>query len=106
MDLNAIGGLVGQVGVPVTLVLFFVFWSRDRENKLGKRLDDVQDRQTELLRTVIVENTRALQGTSVALEKLTEQTTRNTETSMRIISTLDRMDNGNRPYDGHERREK
>lgn len=60
--------LLGQFGVPIALVIFFVIQNRDREKRMADRLDRVEDfvrlefaEIVEKTTIVISENTRVMQ---------------------------------------------
>lgn len=61
--------ILGQFGVPIALVIFFVIQNRDREKRMADRLDRVEDfvrmefsEIVEKTTTVIGENTRVMQN--------------------------------------------
>lgn len=71
--------LLGQFGVPIALVIFFVIQNRDREKRMADRLDRVEDfvrmefaEIVEKTTTVIGENTRVMRHLESWLENASD----------------------------------
>jgi len=81
MPLTEVATMVAQVGLPVALVIYFVWRGDKREVAMSQRLADLEKSQTQLLKGLVSESTRAfientacLRRNSVVLEKLVEKT--------------------------------
>lgn len=71
--------ILGQFGVPIALVIFFVIQNRDREKRMADRLDRVEDfvrmefaEIVEKTTTVIGENTRVMRHLETWLENASD----------------------------------
>lgn len=90
--------LIGQYGLPIALVIFFVIQGRDREKRMADRIDKQDDYVQDLQATVIKDNTQAMNrmadshhDTQLILKELAENTGK--------LYCLQK------PWDGHERRQ-
>ena len=68
MTIQAIMQLVSQIGVPLALVIFFVWNGNKREQRITKRLEDLEDYTRNELQGVIKANTVALENVQKVLE--------------------------------------
>lgn len=71
--------LLGQFGLPIALTVFFVMQGRDREKRMGDRLDKVEDyvrsefaEIVERTTTVIADNSRVMRDLESWLEKASD----------------------------------
>ena len=101
MDTQTLVPLLAQVGLPITLVVFFVYWARDREARIAIRLDVVQDRQFELQRTLTAKNIEIM-------KEIIDSNKKQTAVLERVGDKLELLIRANeslRPaWDGRERR--
>lgn len=52
--------LIRDVGVPLALVVFFVWQSKLREDRMTKRMDELEDYQRNRMETALRENTSVM----------------------------------------------
>lgn len=69
--------LIGEYGLPVVLVVAFVWWGKQREDRMSKALTELQVfQQTELLkeqagtREVIIQNSAVIAANTAALQAM------------------------------------
>jgi len=60
--------LLQQFGLPVVLVVFFVWRNSKREERMGRRMDELQDFQNTTLLQCVVDNTTAMREVTDALK--------------------------------------
>lgn len=60
--------LLKQFGLTAMLIGYFIWRDGQREVRLGKRLDDMQDRHSNVLETVVKDNTLAMHASAKASE--------------------------------------
>lgn len=63
-------GLVGNAGITIALVVFFVWKDSREKSDLTKRLTEVENFQRDKMTRMITENTTALHETSQVMHKL------------------------------------
>lgn len=73
-----------KAGGPIVLLLGFMLWrdktaeekrearDREREERLGKRLDDMSDRYAVTMETIVKDNTAAMNKTAQAVDSLAQ----------------------------------
>lgn len=93
--LNALATIATSVGLSSALILFFVWWSFKREEKLTKRLETLEDFSRTTLIELTKETTEALvkdalatQACVKAIETNTQVISGSVETSKEVKSLL------------------
>ena len=81
MDIGNIAQLIAQVGLPAALVVYFVWRGDRRETSMSSRITELEKGQTQILKGIVsettrafIENTASLRRNTVVLEKLVEKT--------------------------------
>lgn len=85
--------LFKSFGPLVVFLAYFIWRDKAREERLGKRLDEVQDRQATTFLTVIQDNTKAMQAAAAATQQSAAAMERLTSTveAMERASTRERV---------------
>lgn len=98
-----VAAFVQNVGLPVALCIFFVWWSWRREKAMADRIDALEESQRELLRGTIAENTKACLETGYCMKEVTEHLARNTSVLIKledVIREANRSSRNLRTVDG------
>ena len=74
---------VKVVGLPLALVLFFIYRDYQRESNLSKRITEVEDFQRKTLQDLVAETTAAIVKSSEIVERNTEVMDNFTQVVMR-----------------------
>lgn len=70
MPVYAIIQLIGQFGVPIALVIFFVWNNNKREQKLVERLEKLEDYTRDKLEKVVINYTEVVRLNSDVLNQV------------------------------------
>lgn len=95
--METLGNVVGQVGLPIGLVVAFVWWTFKREARMAERIDKLADAQMESQKTVITDNTRAMRD-------MTDSNKRQTAVLERLGDKLESFIRSSGVWNGEERR--
>jgi len=75
--------LIGEVGLPVALMIYFIWrdWKRSKDDKsekdqLAVRINEIEDYQKDKLEQLLVDSTEALLGINKTHERLIESNTK------------------------------
>ena len=61
--------LVGRFGVPIVGIAVLIWWGRQREMAMTKRIQEIEDSRVSLLTTVIQRNTDAMNAVCEVVKK-------------------------------------
>lgn len=96
--------LVTNVGLPVALVIVFVWWTLKREKALTARLDHVQDEMNQLQREVISKNTETISRNTAVVQEASATFKSHADTLVMLVSKIGSLKCVDQPWDGVERR--
>jgi hypothetical protein len=84
--------LIKQVGPIAALLLFFVYRDKQREERLGARLDQMQDRYANTMETIVKDNTKAMESSAETAKAATTGLASCTEALNKLREVVERME--------------
>lgn len=96
--------LVGQFGLPIALVVYFVWRGDKRETRLANRLDAQQDKLEEIYEQTIEKSDRVIEKNSTAILEQIGESRKHREALGDMIATVAAV-KCLRPWDGKDRRD-
>lgn len=95
--------LIGQFGLPIALVVYFVWRADKRETRLANRLDGEQDKLRQVYESIINKQELVIDRNSTAIIENTEESRKHRQGLDQMLAAISAIE-CRRPWDGKDRR--